>query len=122
MNKRQIGSPGFLLALVSIALMCSWLFFPCCCHHGNARERARRVDCANNLKQIFLGLKMYAEEHDGAYPTNFAAMSSNVADLRELELVEDTRTHVRECTIWACLQPPHAALAVVHQRDEVDRE
>ena len=33
-----------------------------------ARERANRVKCASNLRQIGLAMKMYADDHRGAYP------------------------------------------------------
>lgn len=36
---------------------------------GRAREQARRVACASNLRQLGLGLKTYAMGNDGQYPT-----------------------------------------------------
>ncbi|MBV9215995.1 MAG: DUF1559 domain-containing protein [Acidobacteria bacterium] len=33
-----------------------------------ARERARKIQCLNNLRQIGLGLEAYAADHDGRYP------------------------------------------------------
>ena len=35
---------------------------------GRAREQARRVVCASNLRQLGFGLKMYAIDNDGKYP------------------------------------------------------
>ena len=35
---------------------------------GRAREQARRVACASNLRQLGFGLKMYAMENDSQYP------------------------------------------------------
>jgi len=35
---------------------------------GRAREQARRVTCASNLRQLGFGLKMYAMDNDGKYP------------------------------------------------------
>jgi len=35
---------------------------------GRAREQARRVACASNLRQLGFGLKMYAIDNDGRYP------------------------------------------------------
>jgi len=32
------------------------------------RERARRMVCASNLRQIYMCLTMYANEHDGKFP------------------------------------------------------
>ncbi len=35
---------------------------------GRAREQARRVACASNLRQLGFGLRMYAVDNDGWYP------------------------------------------------------
>lgn len=35
---------------------------------SRARETARRASCANNLKQIGIILKNFADEHDGSFP------------------------------------------------------
>lgn len=35
---------------------------------GKAREQARRASCASNLRQLGLGLRMYAIDNDGWYP------------------------------------------------------
>jgi len=35
---------------------------------GRAREQARRIACASNLRQSGFGLKMYAMDNDGWYP------------------------------------------------------
>lgn len=35
---------------------------------GKARESAKKVACASNLKEILLGLSLYAEENNGRYP------------------------------------------------------
>jgi len=38
------------------------------------RERAERINCANNLRQISLGLHMYAGEHNEEFPPNLMAL------------------------------------------------
>ena len=35
---------------------------------NQAREKARRINCMNNLKQIGLACHMYADKHDGRFP------------------------------------------------------
>ena len=42
---------------------------------GRATERARRISCRSNLKQIVLALSWYADENGGAYPPDLRTLS-----------------------------------------------
>ncbi len=35
---------------------------------ARAREKAKQTSCLNNVKQIMLGVLMYAQDYDGTYP------------------------------------------------------
>src|SRR5207247_6178325 len=35
---------------------------------AKAKSRAQRISCINNLKQIGLGMRIWADDHDGKYP------------------------------------------------------
>ncbi|MCH2176533.1 MAG: DUF1559 domain-containing protein [Lentisphaeria bacterium] len=37
---------------------------------STAREKARRINCTSNLKQIGLSMLMYANDEDGNFPTD----------------------------------------------------
>ncbi len=52
---------------VSVAMVCllAAVLFPC---FSRTRERARRTECLSNIKQISLGLLMYAEDNDHRLP------------------------------------------------------
>lgn len=39
-----------------------------------AKLRANRIDCANNLRKISLGLHMYALDHGDAFPAGMGAL------------------------------------------------
>ena len=41
---------------------------------GQAREKARRISCKSNMKQIGLALVQYAEENAGAYPPDLRTL------------------------------------------------
>ena len=54
-----------LLVVVTIIGILASLLLPAL---GRAREAARRMSCASNLRQIFLAMTMYADEWDGRFP------------------------------------------------------
>src|SRR5450755_1930358 len=61
--------PGFtlieLLVVVAIIALLAAILFPV---FARARENARRTSCSSNLKQLGLGVLMYAQDYDEYYP------------------------------------------------------
>jgi hypothetical protein len=59
-----------------------------------AQERARSIQCINNLKQIGLSVKVWSLDEDGKYPTNFLCMSNELGTAKILVCPADTNRMV----------------------------
>jgi len=63
-----------LLVVIAIIAILAAILFPV---FARARENARRASCMSNMKQIGLGVMMYAQDYDGAYLTHVDASVGN---------------------------------------------
>lgn len=69
-TRRKRGSPrGFslveLLVVIGIVALLISVMLPTLCA---SKERANRVKCASNLRQIGMGLRLYANDNKGQFP------------------------------------------------------
>lgn len=61
-----------LLVVIAIIAILAAILFPV---FAQAREKARQTSCLSNMKQIGLGIMMYAQDYDETYPLHFTNQS-----------------------------------------------
>lgn len=68
---------GFVLGYLSLALIpiLAGLMLPAL---AKAKEKAQRISCVNNMKQIGLAARMWSSDHGGKFPPDFASMSNEL--------------------------------------------
>ncbi|MFW5867949.1 MAG: DUF1559 domain-containing protein [Armatimonadota bacterium] len=54
-----------LLVVIAIIAILAAMLFPV---FGRAREKARQTSCQSNVRQIAIGVLMYADDYDGTFP------------------------------------------------------
>ncbi len=64
-----------LMVVMGIIMILAAMLLPA---FGKAREKAHRAVCVSNLKQILIGLSLYADENNGRYPPIASGASGNL--------------------------------------------
>jgi prepilin-type N-terminal cleavage/methylation domain-containing protein/prepilin-type processing-associated H-X9-DG protein len=64
-----------LLVVIAIIAILAAILFPV---FAQAREKARATSCLSNMKQIGLGIMMYAQDYDENYPLFFAGQCARI--------------------------------------------
>lgn len=75
LKNRRIGFTLIeLLVVIAVIALLAAILFPV---FARARENARRTSCQSNMKQIGLGMTMYAQDYDETYPRAYWYGPSN---------------------------------------------
>jgi prepilin-type N-terminal cleavage/methylation domain-containing protein/prepilin-type processing-associated H-X9-DG protein len=74
-----------LLVVIAIIAILAAILFPV---FAKAREKARQTSCLSNVKQIALGLNMYAQDYDETYPTSWVQNPEPVCCLTLWDLIQ----------------------------------
>ena len=90
MNRPQTSrSAGFtlieLLVVIAIIAILAAILFPV---FAQAREKARQTTCLSNMKQIGLGVMMYAQDYDETYPLGSHLLDTATAATTWQDLIE----------------------------------
>ena len=88
-KERKLQSPWLHMVLFPAALFVMWSNLP---PQGVARERARRISCQTNLKQLALALQQYAMDYHGWYPPPDGVAGLEI--LRQKEYLADSRIYL----------------------------
>jgi len=84
-----------LLVVIAIIAILAAILFPV---FAKAREKARQASCQSNLKQITLGMQMYAQDYDEMLPFSVVgAAGSQLYSVYELTMPYIKNTQILTC-------------------------
>jgi len=112
MKKRVIKRPlwfvagkGFtlieLLVVMAIIAILAAMLLPAL---ARARQQARRAVCMSNLKQIYLGLRMYAQDHNDWFPAygDFVSHFGYKKMPESLDLLLNPAPYIKDSHVFIC--------------------
>jgi prepilin-type N-terminal cleavage/methylation domain-containing protein/prepilin-type processing-associated H-X9-DG protein len=74
-----------LLVVIAIIAILASILFPV---FARARENARRASCSSNLKQLALGMNMYAQDYDEKFPKIDGPLGGDSLPIRTTPVAE----------------------------------
>lgn len=93
-----------LLVVIAIIAILAAILFPV---FAQAREAARTASCKSNVKQMLLGITMYAQDYDETLPAGSRTVSINGSNVG-FRWMHQTYPYVKNAGIYKC---PSSTLA-----------
>ena len=87
---------------------------------AKAKDKAQSIRCVNNLKQIGLGARIYAVDHDDTFPPDILSMKDELGTPRVLICPEDPAAVNVEGLTWETFDPSESSyeFLAAGQKDE----
>jgi len=88
-----------LLVVIAIIAILAAILFPV---FARARENARRTSCQSNVKQIALGIFMYAQDYDEKLPAFYVNTIANASDTNPFGWADAMQPYLKSTQIFQC--------------------
>ncbi len=88
-----------LLVVIAIIAILAAMLFPV---FARAREKARQSSCLSNIKQLALGINMYAQDYDETLPRGAHSEDSSWGDDNDMSWRVMILPYVRNVQIFQC--------------------
>src|SRR5262249_27512833 len=98
-----------LLVVIAIIAILAAILFPV---FAQARESARLISCASNIRQMSLGFRMYSQDYDETFPERRVFVATNVCGGNWKHLLQP---YVKNFQIFRC--PSNPASQVLDETD-----
>ena len=103
MKGKELIGIGLIFALAMGVLFFLW--------DGSQRRRAQSIQCGNAMVSIGFGMRLWAEDEGGKFPTNFVCCSNEIGTPVILHCPTDiTRPTLRS---WAEVTPENISYEIV---------